>query len=152
MAEVLTSRMTTRGDQVDPPRTGDMLQGFYNHLIEQHLLGGDASARFNVADALRSGKPLQKLWQLTEMSANEFADEVAAILCLAADGSCRSDVSPVACRQLLAAVSARIVAFSHARARADSSSLVVADPTDSAAIRAAEIVLGSAAGDRDCLI
>ncbi len=77
MAEVLTSRMTTRGDQVDPPRTGDMLQGFYDHLIERHLLGGDASARFNVADALRLGKPLQKLWQLTEMSANEFADEVA---------------------------------------------------------------------------
>src|ERR1700693_991139 len=76
MVEVLSSLMTARGDQVDPPRSGDMLQGFYNHLIERHLLEGNASARFNVAEALKFGRPLQKLWQLTEMSSNEFADAV----------------------------------------------------------------------------
>ena len=142
MAEVLTSRMTTRGDQVDPPRTGDMLQGFYNHLIEQHLLGGDASARFNVADALRFGKPLQKLSQLTEMSANEFADEVAQYFGLMRMGL--ADLMSVP--SLADNFSQRFLRESSVfpcTVQSGRSSLVVADPTDSAAIRAAEIVLGS---------
>jgi general secretion pathway protein E len=134
--------MTTRGDHVDPPRTGDMLQGFYNHLIEQHLLSGDASARFNVAEALRFGKPLQKLSQLTEMSANEFADEVAQYFGLTRMGL--ADLMSVP--SLADNFSQRFLRESSVfpcTVQSGRSSLVVADPTDSAAIRAAEIVLGS---------
>jgi len=142
MTEVLSSRIPPRGDQVDAPRTGDMLQGFYNNLIERHLLNADVSARFNVTEALRSGKPLQKLSQLSEMSANEFADEVARYF-----GLIRMGLADLMSLPSLADnFSQRFLRESSVfpcTVQSGRSSLVVADPTDSAAIRAAEIVLGS---------
>jgi general secretion pathway protein E len=142
MTEVLSSRMAALVDQVDPPGTGDMLQGFHNHLIERHLLAGDASARFNAAEALRSGKPLLKLWQLSEMSANEFADEVARYFDLARMGLADLMSLP----SLADNFSQRFLRESSVfpcTVQSGHSCIVVADPIDRAAIRAAEIVLGS---------
>src|ERR1700689_2258319 len=142
MTEVLSSRIPPRGDQVDAPRTGDMLQGFYNNLIERHLLNADVSARFNVTEALRSGKPLQKLSQLSEMSANEFADEVARYFGLIRMGLADLMTAP----SLADNFSQRFLRESSVfpcTVQSGHYCIVVADPTDSAAIRAAEIALGS---------
>ena len=70
------------GGRQHPAATTDMFQGFYDHLLKKHLLAGDISLRFNIAEARRTGKPLQKLWQAMEISAHEFADEVARFFAL----------------------------------------------------------------------
>src|SRR5215472_7915746 len=54
----------------------DMLESFHDHLVHRQLLPREKSG-FNIAEARKSGKPLQKLQQLTELSAHDFADEVA---------------------------------------------------------------------------
>jgi general secretion pathway protein E len=141
MTDVFSNRTGDSGDRRDPPRTADMLQSFYNHLLAAHLLVGDASARFNIAEAHRVGKPLQKLWQATETSAHEFADAVAGFFALPRIGladlmsapSLADKFSPRFLRESC------VFPCSEAAGRAR---LVVADPTDSAAVRAAEIVLG----------
>jgi general secretion pathway protein E len=121
---------------------GDSLQAFYGHLQQRSLLTGNGSDRFNVGEARRLGKPLQKLWQLTETSANEFADEVAGYFALPRVGLAD-----------LMAATPRTAKFSPRFLRescifpcsgdAGQARVVVADPTDTAAIRAAELVLGS---------
>jgi general secretion pathway protein E len=120
----------------------DILDDFYVNLVSKQLVVGDPSSRFNIAEARRTGRPLQKLWQLTELSAHSFADEVARFFGL----------PRVSLPELIAATSltdgfsprflrdSSIFAYS---ARAGSPRLVVTDPSDAAAIRAAQIVLGN---------
>ena len=129
----------SKNDAVNPV---DMLEHFYGHLLSRQFVAGDPSSVFNVTEARRSGKPLQKLWQATELSAQDFADEVARFFALPRIGL----------PQLMAATS-QADKFSHRFLRESSvfayaagpgrSSLAVADPSDAAAIRAAELVLGS---------
>ena len=106
------------------------------------MLAASRGERFNAAEAYRLGKPLQKLWQLTETSASEFADEVAGFFALPRIGLAD-----------LMAATPRTEKFS-ARFLRESSvfpcsgeggqvQLVVADPTDTAAVRATELVLGA---------
>ena len=59
----------------------DSLDDFYVYLVGKQFIG-DRSSRFNAADARRSGRALQKLWQLTELSATGFADEAARFFAL----------------------------------------------------------------------
>ena len=136
---VSTSTKSNRGE---PPRAADLLQDFYDYLSKRHLLAGKGGERFNAAEAYRLGKPLQKLWQLTEASASEFADEIARFFGLPRIGLAE-----------LMAAAPRTEKFS-ARFLKESSvfpcsqedglvQLIVADPTDSAAVRATELVLGA---------
>jgi general secretion pathway protein E len=130
------------GSGKDAANPVDMLEDFYNHLLNKQLIVGDLSARFNIAEARRAGRPLQKLWQLTELSAHGFADEVARFFAL----------PRVSLPELIAAASladrfsqrflreSSVFAYS---AGAGLSRLVVADPSDAAVVRAAEIVLGN---------
>jgi general secretion pathway protein E len=119
---------------------GDSLE-FASHLARRNILTGDLS-KFGPADGTGGQKRLRDLWELTELSATDFADEVSRFYKL----------PRVSLPQLFAAssLSAR---FSHRFLRETTvfpcqiafeskPSLVVADPTDPAAIRAAEIVLG----------
>ena len=133
---------SANGDRTTPPRASGSLQEFYDYLSKRHLLAGRSGERFDAAEAYRMGKPLQKLWQLTETSASEFADEVARFFVLPRIGLAD-----------LMAATPRAEKFS-ARFLRESSvfpcsgeggqvRLVVADPTDSAAVRAAELVLGA---------
>jgi len=130
------------GGGKDAANPVDMLEDFYNHLLNKQLIVGDLSARINIAEARRTGRPLQKLWQLTELSAHGFADEVARFFAL----------PRVSLPELIAAASladrfsqrflreSSVFAYS---AGAGLSRLVVADPSDAAVVRAAEIVLGN---------
>ena len=136
---VSTSAKSNRGET---PRASHSLQDFYDYLSKRHLLANKSGERFNAAEAYRLGKPLQKLWQLTETSASEFADEVARFFV----------VPRIGLADLMAATP-RTEKFS-SRFLKESSvfpcsgeggqvQLVVADPTDSAAVRATELVLGA---------
>jgi general secretion pathway protein E len=119
----------------------DMLEGFYDHLMNRQILKTDLSPSFNIAEARRSGKTLHTLWQRTELSAHDFADEVARFFAL----------PRIALPELMAAPSladkfsqrflreSSIFAYSAGQGRAR---LAIADPSDAAAVRAAELVLG----------
>ncbi|MEJ2374289.1 MAG: GspE/PulE family protein [Pseudolabrys sp.] len=98
--------------------------------------------KFTSPDQPRKGKKLRELWELTDLSADAFADEIAHFYKLP-----RLDLP-----QLLAA-SLQAGAFSHrflnemtvfpCRIAEDNQiTLVVADPSDTATIHAAELTLG----------
>ena len=119
-----------------------MFQDFYDHLLKKDMLAGDISLRFNIAEARRTGKPLQKLWQTMEISAHDFADEVARFFALPRVGladlmSATSLVDRFSERFL------RKFCIFPLSTGAGLDRLIVADPTDGAAVRAAEIVLGT---------
>ena len=119
----------------------DLLDGFHRQLLARLPASSEKIARFNLSDARRAGKPLQKLWELSELSAHDFAGEVARFFGLPL----------VALPQLMEATSIadrfsqrflrESVIFPYQTSDGDLR-LVVGDPTDEAAVRAAEIVLG----------
>jgi general secretion pathway protein E len=141
MANVFSPGADQIGERLDRASAGDILQRLCAHLVDRGLLTREAAARFNAADAPKLGKPLQSLWQLAESSAHEFADEVAGFFGLPRIGLTELMLAP----PLFDKFSHRFLRDSSVLPCADDAGqprLVVADPTDSAAIRAAEIVLG----------
>ena len=117
----------------------DVAHEFANHLRSKNHLAGEVSLREGAAAG--NERTLHKLWELTELSANDFADEVAHFF----------DVPRVPLPDLLAA-EPLVKQFSRRFLRemtvfpyrgADGKAvLAVADPSDTAAVRAAGIVLG----------
>src|SRR5258705_4783399 len=54
----------------------DLAHEFANHLRDKNHLPGDSGV-LNGAAPAPANRALQKLWELTDLSANDFADEVA---------------------------------------------------------------------------
>jgi general secretion pathway protein E len=116
----------------------DVAHEFANHLRSKKHLAGEVSLRDGTAGNERT---LQKLWESTELSANDFADEVSQFF----------KVPRVPLPDLLAA-EPLVKQFSRRflremtvfpyRAADGMTVLAVADPSDTAAVRAAGIVLG----------
>jgi general secretion pathway protein E len=140
MAETILNK--SDGGARDAPGTGDLMQQFYEYLISERVTVDDISSRYNLAEARRAGRPLQKLWQATQLPAQDFADEAARCFGL----------PRVALAELMSAnsladrFSQRFLRESYMFpyvAGDGGSRLAMADPTDAAAIRAAEIVLGA---------
>jgi general secretion pathway protein E len=115
---------------------------FASHLARKHSITGDLLSKSGPANRSGGQKRLRELWELTSLSASDFADEVARFY----------NLPRVSLPQLVAAtpLAAR---FSHRYLRdaavfpcqmegEEVNTLVVADPTDRVAVRAAEIVLG----------
>jgi general secretion pathway protein E len=111
------------------------------HLARKSAIKGDLLSKFASADQPRMEIKLRDLWELTDLPADAFADEVASFYKLP-----RLDLP-----QLLAAAS-RVEGFSHRFlsemavfpcqiAEGAGNTLVVADPSDAATIRAAEFTL-----------
>jgi len=123
------------------PSDVDLLDEFYHHLLNTHVIAGNSPSTFDISEARRTGKPLQKLWQLSELSAHDFADAVARFFALPRLGlpelmggqSLADRFSQRFLRE------SAIFPYQTAEGRPR---LVVGDPTDGAAVRAAEIVLG----------
>lgn len=142
MADVFSNRSENGRNQHESPRAVDALQPFFDYLLDRNLLAADASARFKHAKGSGTDKPLNRLWQLSETSAHEFADEVAKFFALPRIGL--ADL--MSTTSLTDRFSERFLREScvfPCTGEAGQTRLVVADPTDSAAVRAAEIVLGS---------
>jgi len=111
-------------------------------LARKNVVTGDVLSKFASADRPGQERKLRELWELTDLSADAFADEVAQFYKLP-----RLNLP-----QLLAA-SAQTGPFSHRflsemavfpcqLAEGSGNTLVVADPSDAATIRAAEFTLG----------
>jgi general secretion pathway protein E len=118
----------------------DVAHEFANHLRSKNHLAGEVVLRDGSSTA-PDERTLHKLWELTELSANDFADEVAQFF----------KVPRVPLPDLLAATPLvkqfsrrflrEMTVFPH-RTADGQVVLAVADPSDTAAVRAAAIVLG----------
>ena len=128
---------------VNQPRSADQTLEFVAHLARRHAITGDPLVKFTAAIRPGREKKLRDLWQLTDLSADEFADSVAQFYKL----------PRLSLPQLLVA-SSLAASFSHRFLRemtlfpcqledGGPNTLVVADPTDTASVRAAELSLGS---------
>ncbi len=115
---------------------------FRQHLLEKYALPAKARARVENPANTAVTRPLRELWEATDLSAAEFADEVSDYW-----GAVRLGLP-----QLLSATpcldgfSRRFLRESTIfpfRAGNGHYRIAVADPSDTAAIRAAEIVFGS---------
>jgi general secretion pathway protein E len=114
---------------------------FADHLRRKKYLAAGAAAVESPAVGQSAGLALSKLWELTDLSAGDFADEVAQF----------HNVPRVSLPELLAAPSLakhfsrrflhEMMVFPHLSSDGQAT-LAAADPTDEAATRAAEIVLG----------
>src|SRR3984885_587495 len=115
---------------------------FRQHLLEKYSLPPRARPRVENPANSTLARPLRELWEATDLSAAEFADEVSDYW----------GVVRLSLPQLLASTPS-IDGFSRrflrestifpVRAASGSYRLAVADPSDTAAIRAAEIVFGA---------
>src|SRR3981189_944908 len=115
---------------------------FRQHLLEKYSLPPKARARVENPSSSTLARPLRELWEATDFSAAEFADEVSdywgvvrlSLPQLLASTPCLDGFS----RRFLRESTIFPVRTAHGSYR-----LAVADPSDSAAIRAAEIVFGA---------
>src|SRR3954470_8323406 len=123
--------------------TTNSIGEFAGYLLRKKYIAGHSTSKVDFKDGDGRDKTLRKLWELTDLSANDFADEVARFYGL-----------PRLTLPELLATTAVVQRFSRRFLRemvvlpyqtADGRfCLALADPTDIAAIRAAEIVLGGA--------
>ncbi len=129
------------GNRKGAPGKADLVEQFHHHLQARLPGSGEKILRFNSQEARRAGKPLQRLWELSELSAHDFADETARFFGLPRISLPElMDATPLVDR-----FSQRFLRESLVFPYQDTKGglrLVVGDPTDEAAVRAVEIVLG----------
>src|ERR1043165_8441157 len=123
--------------------TTNVVDEFANYLTERHINAAALLAKLNSGGRPADDKTLRDLYEASDLSANDFAEEVAAFYRL----------PRIALPQLVSA-QPPTVRFSRRflpetlvfpyQGAGGRCRLVVADPTDEAAVRAAEIVLGKA--------
>src|SRR5688500_14732061 len=123
--------------------TTSIVDEFVNYLSSRHFNAANLLAKLNSTPRRNADKTLRDLWEASDLSANDFASEVAAFYRLP-----RVTLPQlIAATPLTAKFSRRflretlVFPYQHADGRAR---LVLADPNDVAAARAAEIVLGGA--------
>src|ERR1700730_16088263 len=115
----------------------DIAVEFAHHLRIKKFLAGDPGTGPDGSE-----RTLRKLWELTELSASDFAEEVARFYGFARvnlpDLLAASSLVPQFSRRFLR----EMTVFPY-RSAEGSNVLAIADPSDVAAIRAAQIVLGN---------
>jgi general secretion pathway protein E len=122
-------------------RAGDWLE-FAAYLARKHAISGDILAQFEAGSERGKEQRLKKLWELTELSAHDFADEVASFYKLP-----RLNLPQLlAATSLAARFSSRFLRESavfpcRLEGREDVT-LVLADPSNAVAIRGAALALG----------
>jgi general secretion pathway protein E len=121
--------------------TPNIAADFARHLSSKNYIISDLSLTSSRQSENSTELSLRKLWELTDLSANDFADEVARFYGLARLGL--PDL--MAASAITAAFSRRFLrettVFPY-RTPQGGFRLALADPSDAAAVRAAEIVLG----------
>jgi general secretion pathway protein E len=121
--------------------SANISEDFAKYLVSKNYIAGDLITKLDPPNAQGSGQTLRRLWELTDLSANDFADEVARF----------HGIPRMSLAQLMEA-SALVGRFSRRFLRemvvfpyeiADGHfAIALADPNDVAPARAAEIVLG----------
>src|SRR5947199_336426 len=117
-------------------------ESFRQHLLEKYSL--PPKARAGVENSVNStlARPLRELWEATDLSAAEFADEVSDYWGVARL-SLPQLLNSAPCLEGFSRRFLRESTIFPVRAPNGGYRLAVADPSDTAVIRAAEIVFGS---------
>ncbi|MGY8668368.1 ATPase, T2SS/T4P/T4SS family [Bradyrhizobium sp. UFLA05-109] len=115
---------------------------FRQHLFEKHSLPPQARARAETSNSSALNRPLRELWEATDLSAAEFADEVSDYFGLTRL-SLPQLLTTTPCLNGFSRRFLRESTIFPFRAPNDGYRLAIADPSDTAAIRAAEIVFGA---------
>src|SRR5262245_37252410 len=122
---------------MDGSMTTKHLGDFAEHLTNKYSIAGELLSRLNSSDARGKDRKLRELLDVSELSANDFADEVALFYGLPRVGL----PELVAARTVADRFSRRFLretlVFPYDAGDGDYR-LAVADPTDAAVIRAAE--------------
>lgn len=117
------------------------LEDFTQYLCDRQINSQTLLAKLNLAPRRNTDRTLRDLWEASDLSANDFAEEVARFHSLPRTALPQL----IAAAPLTAKFSRRflretlVFPYQHADG---APRLVVADPNDAAAVRAAEIVLG----------
>jgi len=125
--------------------TTDTLGEFSRYLSTKYSIVGELTPPSGASDGARTESKLRDLWQSTDLSANDFAVEVAHFYALPRLGLPELIAASPVVERFSRRFLRETMVFPY-KAADGSFHLVVADPTDAAAIRAAEIVLGGAVG------
>ncbi len=114
------------------------VEDFAKYLASKSLIAGLVISKFDLPSGAQA---VRRLWELTDLSANDFADEVARFY-----GAQRMSLAELMeARPLVGRFSRRFLLEMSVfpfEAADGSYGLAVGDPVDSAPVRAAEIVLG----------
>lgn len=121
----------------------DLAGEFHLHLLARRGITEDKLSQFGNADGHKGEKYLQRLWELSDLSAHAFADEVALFFALPRVGLPELMVAPSLAERFAQRFLREAVVFP-CQGSNGSARLVLADPSDTAAVRAAQIVLGEA--------
>ena len=115
---------------------------FRQHLLEKYSLPPRARARVEKSTNAALTRPLRELWEATDLSAAEFADEVSDYFGLVRL-SLPQLLTTTPCLDGFSRRFLRESTIFPFRAANGGFRLAIADPSDTAAIRAAEIVFGA---------
>jgi general secretion pathway protein E len=118
----------------------DLASEFANYLRGKNYLAGEANS-LNLEVQARDGRTLRKIWELSDLSANDFADEVARFFEVPRVSLPDLLAAPALVKQFSPRFLREMTVFPYQSAEG-LVMLAVADPSDSAAVRAAAIVLG----------
>lgn len=118
----------------------DLASEFANYLRGKNYLAGDANLLSLQAQA-QDERTLRKIWELSDLSANDFADEVARFFEVARVNLPDLLAAPTLVKKFSPRFLREMTVYPYQSAEGQVM-LAVADPSDSAAVRAAAIVLG----------
>ncbi len=127
---------------LEPTGPGPGWLDFAAHLVRKSVVTGDLLSKAGAVDKTHAPTRLRDLWELTDLSANDFADEVAHFYKLPRLGLQQLLTASSLAPKFSARFLREMAIFPCRTEQGHGNRLVVADPTDSAAARAAEIVLG----------
>src|SRR3954470_12844818 len=121
--------------------TTNVVDEFVKYLGERHFNAASLLSKLNSAPRRNGDKTLRDLWEASDLSANDFAEEVAHFYRLPRVGLPQLIAAPTLAPKFSRRFLRETLVFPYAAADG-SCRLVLADPTDVSAVRAAEIVLG----------
>jgi general secretion pathway protein E len=122
-----------------------MSEDFAKYLVSKNYIAGDLISKFDLPNAQNAGQTLRRLWELTDLSANDFADEVARFHSLPRLNLAELMEASALVGRFSRRFLREMMVFPYETA-AGKFQLAVADPYDAAPVQAAEIVLGGQVG------
>ena len=123
----------------------NMSKDFAKYLVSKNYIAGDLVSKFDLPNAQNAGQTLRRLWELTDLSANDFADEVARFHSLPRLNLAELMEASALVGRFSRRFLREMVIFPYETADGKFQ-LAVADPYDAAPVQAAEIVLGGQVG------
>src|SRR5216683_2306805 len=122
--------------------TANIVDEFVNYLSARHFNAASLLAKLNSVARRNGERTLKDLWEASDLSANDFADEVAQFYRLPRVALPQLIAAPALTAKFSRRFLRETLVFPYA-AEDGRPRLVLPDPTDAAAVRAAEIVLGA---------